>query len=115
MPVMREPHARLLFAVRYVVPALLLVAGLVVLLVPSSSQVEGFALFAGAAVSVLLLNVLYRMGVTGDAERDREEEARVYFDEHGEWPREEERPAGRQWSLPINVAMPEDADREREG
>jgi hypothetical protein len=26
------------------------------------------------------------MGVQGDKERDREEEARRYFDEHGRWP-----------------------------
>jgi len=35
---------------------------------------------------VLLLNVLYRIGVEGDKERDREEEAREYFDQHGRWP-----------------------------
>jgi len=28
------------------------------------------------------------MGVSGDAERDREEEARAYFDRHGRWPDE---------------------------
>ena len=39
-----------------------------------------------AATAVLLLNVLYRIGVQGDRERDREEEARRYFDEHGRWP-----------------------------
>jgi hypothetical protein len=35
---------------------------------------------------VLLLNVLYRIGVQGDKERDREDEARAYFDKHGRWP-----------------------------
>jgi hypothetical protein len=34
----------------------------------------------------LLLNVLYRIGMQGDRERDREEEARRFFDEHGRWP-----------------------------
>jgi hypothetical protein len=43
-------------------------------------------LFIGVAGSILLLNVLYRIGVSGDAERDREEAARTYFDEHGRWP-----------------------------
>jgi hypothetical protein len=28
------------------------------------------------------------MGVSGDADRDREQEARDYFDEHGRWPDE---------------------------
>jgi hypothetical protein len=47
---------------------------------------ETWAVFTGAGVSVLLLNVLYRMGVEGDGDRDREERAREYFDEHGHWP-----------------------------
>jgi hypothetical protein len=104
-------ESRLLFVVRYVIPALLIVAGFVVLFLPGSSKAEGFALFVGAGVSVLLLNVLYRIGVSGDAERDREEAARLYFDEHGEWPPDEERPRGRQWSLPINVVMPDDEEK----
>ena len=45
-----------------------------------------FALFFSAATAILLLNVLFRIGVEGDKERDREEEARAYFDEHGRWP-----------------------------
>jgi hypothetical protein len=43
-------------------------------------------MFISAATAVLLLNVLYRIGVEGDKERDREAEARRYFDEHGRWP-----------------------------
>jgi hypothetical protein len=43
----------------------------------------------GVAASVLLLNVLYRVGVKGDLERDDEEAARVYYDTHGRWPDEE--------------------------
>ncbi|HKP92212.1 MAG TPA: hypothetical protein VJT75_19740 [Thermoleophilaceae bacterium] len=106
--------SKLLSFVRYGLPAILLLAGLVLLMVPSNSQAEGFALFAGAALSVLLLNVLYRIGVSGEQERDREDEARAYFDEHGEWPPEEERRAGRAWNLPINVAMPGDEPADRE-
>ena len=37
---------------------------------------------------ILLLNVLYRVGVSGDRERDDEEAARDYFDAHGRWPDE---------------------------
>jgi hypothetical protein len=40
---------------------------------------------------VLLLNVLFRAGVKGDRERQEEEAARAYFDEHGRWPDEERR------------------------
>jgi hypothetical protein len=47
---------------------------------------EGGALVLSAGLSVWLLNVLHRVGVRGDRERDREVEARRYFDEHGRWP-----------------------------
>jgi hypothetical protein len=74
-------------AVRYGIPAALVLAGIVCLFVaPDSSAVEGWALFTGAGLAVLLLNVLYRIGASGDADRDREDAARAYFAEHGRWP-----------------------------
>ena len=74
-------------AVRYGLPGALVLAGLLCLLVaPSSSKAEGFALFTGAGLSVLLLNLLFRIGVTGDSERDDEESARAYHERHGRWP-----------------------------
>jgi hypothetical protein len=77
-------------AVRYVLPGALVLAGLLCLVVaPSSSKAEGFALFTGAGLSVLLLNQLFRIGVTGDSERDDEEAARAYHRKHGRWPDEE--------------------------
>jgi xanthosine utilization system XapX-like protein len=100
--------AKTLFTVRYVIPAVLALVGLVSLFVLSSPlAVEAWALFTGAGLSVLLLNVLFRLGIQGDLERDREDAARAYFDEHGTWPDEEKRPAGRRWSLPEGVVMPE--------
>ena len=76
-----------MIAVRYVLPAVIGLVGLVILIFDQSLiGLEGFVLFVGAAGSILLLNVLHRVGVSGDADRDREEEARVYFDEHGRWP-----------------------------
>lgn len=78
-----------MIAVRYVLPAVIALVGVVVLVFDQSlGGLEGFVLFVGAASSILLLNVLYRIGVSGDAERDREEDARTYFDEHGRWPDE---------------------------
>lgn len=84
----------MLAAVRYGIPAALVVAGFVVLFVASgSARLEGWALFTGAGLSVLLLNVLHRTGVAGDRERTREQDARSYFDRHGRWPDEaQERP-----------------------
>ena len=70
--------------VRYGIPLALLIAGVVVGAVTDS--VAAAALFFSAASAVLLLNVLYRIGAEGDKERDREEAARAYFDEHGRWP-----------------------------
>jgi hypothetical protein len=79
----------LMFAVRYGIAGALILAGQVVLIVdtgPNGSGWEGWALFTGAGIAVLLLNLLFRMGVEGDRDREREEAARRYFDEHGHWP-----------------------------
>jgi hypothetical protein len=84
-----EKRSKTMIAVRYVLPAVIALVGVVVLVFDQSLVgLEGFVLFVGAASSILLLNVLYRIGVSGDAERDREEDARTYFDEHGRWPDE---------------------------
>jgi hypothetical protein len=77
----------LIAAVRYGIPAALAVVGVVLAVVdPDGTGLEAWALFTGAALAVLLLNVLFRIGVEGDRDRDREESARRYFDEHGRWP-----------------------------
>ena len=72
--------------VRYGIPAVLFVAGMIVFAVSGRLGIVVGAMFISAATAVLLLNVLYRIGVEGDKDRDREEEARRYFDEHGHWP-----------------------------
>jgi hypothetical protein len=40
------------------------------------------------ALSVWLLNWMFRLSVQSNKERDKEEEARAYFDAHGRWPDE---------------------------
>jgi hypothetical protein len=75
-------------AVRYGLPLALLVAGVVVWATSGRVGIAVGAMFVSAATAVLLLNVLYRMGVEGDKDRDREEDARRFFDEHGRWPDE---------------------------
>lgn len=72
-------------AIRYGIPLVLLIAGIVAV-ATMGGGFAAFALFFSAATAILLLNVLYRIGVQGDKERDREEAARAYFDEHGRWP-----------------------------
>jgi hypothetical protein len=71
-------------AIRYGIPLVLLIAGVVV--GAAADSMAAAALFFSAASAVLLLNVLYRIGVQGDKEREREEQAREYFDRHGRWP-----------------------------
>jgi hypothetical protein len=75
-------------AVRYGIPGVLFIAGTVIWAIGGNVGVAAGAMFISAATAVLLLNVLFRMGVEGDKARDREEEARRFFDEHGRWPDE---------------------------
>ena len=75
-----------LHAIRYGIPAVLLIVGVIVTATAGNVGLAAGALFFSAASAVLLLNVLYRIGVEGDKERDREEAAREYFDKHGHWP-----------------------------
>ena len=87
--------------IRWVLPAVLALAGVVVLLLePNSWGLEGFFMCLGAGAAVLLLNVLHRMGVEGDRERRQEDAAREHLRRYGRWPDEdrpdgEERPSGR--------------------
>jgi hypothetical protein len=80
----------LMHGVRYGVPVVIFLAGVVVFAVVSDREVaiEIGCMFWGAAIAVFLLNFFFRMGVSGEVDRDREEEARDYFDEHGRWPDE---------------------------
>jgi hypothetical protein len=71
--------------VRYGIPGALFIAGMVVW---GTGSVAVGAMFISAATAVLLLNLLLRIGIEGDKDRDREEAARRYFDEHGRWPNE---------------------------
>jgi hypothetical protein len=50
--------------------------------------VEACAAMWAAGASLFLMNLLMRMGISGDKDRDTEDEARAYFDRHGRWPGE---------------------------
>jgi hypothetical protein len=78
--------------VRTWLPVTIIVAGVVLAAVTGFSEtgLEGGVLMISAGLSVWLLNLLYRIGVRGDRERDEEDRARAYFAEHGRWPDEEE-------------------------
>jgi hypothetical protein len=81
--------------VRFWLPVGICAIGVAMLLVALVRQDdiwgEGGALVLSAGLAVWLLNVLHRVGVRGDRERDREAEARRYFDEHGRWPDDPDR------------------------
>jgi hypothetical protein len=75
--------------IRYIVPAVLVVIGFVILFTAGESlRWEGWAMCVGAGLSVLLLNWLFRLGSEGDRERDAEAAARDYYSSHGYWPDE---------------------------
>jgi hypothetical protein len=90
--------------VRYGIGGVMVLGGIVMLILsPAGLGVDGFAMAAGGGLSVLLLNFMYRLSVAGDLDREREEEARAYFDEHGDWPEDEPTDPRRKWVLPAGV------------
>jgi hypothetical protein len=103
-----------LLVLRYGIGGVMVLAGIVMLIVdPSGLGVDGFAMAVGGGLSVLLINFLYRLGVSGDREREEEERARVYFDEHGEWPQEEVKVRERTWRLAPGVQTLEEEEAAR--
>ena len=108
-----ERASRGVLAIRYGIPAAFIIAGLVILVL--TGDAVSWAGFTGAGLAILLIGLLVQIGNVGDRERDREEAARAYFEEHGRWPDEEAKPTGRRWRLPENVATPksEAAARQR--
>jgi hypothetical protein len=88
------PTSRTVRVLRIWLPAVLIVLGVVLLFVDDFNGfgVDAFAAFVGAGTSIALTNVLWRMGVSGDEERDVEADARRFLAEHGRWP--EDPPGG---------------------
>lgn len=72
-------------AVRYGIPLAMAIAGIVALAIGGDAAGAGIVLIGSGAI-VLLLNVLFRISIVSNRERDVEEEARRYYDRHGHWP-----------------------------
>jgi hypothetical protein len=102
-----------LFFVRYGIGAIMVIAGVVLLVTVPGTGVDGFAMAVGGGLAVVLINVLFRFGAEGDRERLQEEAARQFFDEHGYWP-DEAPPQERQWRLLRGVVTPGQERAERE-
>ena len=79
-----------MLAVRYLLPLGIFVLGCALLIIDGGGKtgLEGFFMATGAALSVLLLNWLFRLGAEGDRERDAEEAAREHMARTGRWPDE---------------------------
>jgi hypothetical protein len=77
----------LIVVVRYALPAVIALTGLILTIAGGSDTVvaAGVAL-VGVGMLVALLNVLMRLGIASSRDREREEEARRFFDRHGRWP-----------------------------
>jgi hypothetical protein len=78
----------LLEGVRYALPAMVVLGGFVVMALGSENDLEGGAGIVSAGLAIYFVNWLFRQGVSGEDERDAEEAARDYFDQHGHWPGE---------------------------
>jgi hypothetical protein len=88
-PAAPRPSGLVLF-LRYGLPALLFVAGIVLgfVLGWDLTGVEACVAMWAAGASLFLMNLLMRMGISGDKDRDEEDEARAHFDRTGRWPGE---------------------------
>jgi hypothetical protein len=72
--------------VRYVLPAAIVLAGIVVMSFGGETELEGGAGIVGAGLAVFFLNWLVRLGAKGESEREAEDAARDHFSRHGRWP-----------------------------
>jgi lysylphosphatidylglycerol synthetase-like protein (DUF2156 family) len=95
----RSPHERglLLALTRIWLPLTIAVAGVVMIILGNATvhgKLGGGTLSAAGVAFVLIalivwmINWMFRMSVQSNRERDREEEARAYFDRYGQWPDE---------------------------
>jgi hypothetical protein len=88
--VKQQDYRRTLFVVRWVLPSVLTLAGLILITVhPSGAAFHGGLGIIGAGLAAFLFAFLAKVSMTGDTFRDREEAARRFFDEHGYWPDED--------------------------
>lgn len=76
-----------LFMLRYGLPGIFVVAGIVILVAaPESTRYDGFGLCWGAAFALAVFAQLLRLNTSGTDDRHREQAARDYYGEHGHWP-----------------------------
>lgn len=93
-PTTRPATARLLWFLRYLLPALVCATGVALAAARGfdDTGLDTMSAMFGAGGSIYLMNLLMRVGLAGDEERDAEDEARAFFDRHGRWPDEDPAP-----------------------
>ncbi len=79
-------RAGLLF-VRYGIAFAMVVAGIVCLVIGGTAAGAGVVLIGSAGI-VLLINLLFRLSLVSNREREQEERAREEFERSGHWPGE---------------------------
>lgn len=84
----------MIFFVRYGIGLLTVLVGVIWLIFDFGGfGVEALFAFTGAGLSIILINLLFRMGQESDREREEHEEDWRFFERHGHWP--DERPPSR--------------------
>jgi hypothetical protein len=71
---------------RHGLPALIVLAGVVAMCFGTEDSLVGGASLIGAGLASWLVAWLYRLGVSGDEARVKEERARERFERTGRWP-----------------------------
>jgi len=93
----RSEHSTLLSLIRIWLPIAIAVIGVVLIILGDakvSGKLGGGTLSAAGvaflliALIVWMLNWMFRMSVQSNRDREREDEAREYFDRYGHWPDE---------------------------
>ncbi len=89
----RLPASLAVRLLRWWIPSTLCLIGTVLLLAEGFNTLgsSAFGGFVGAGTSIWLINFLWRIGVSGDDEREHEARDRDYLARHGRWPTAQER------------------------
>jgi hypothetical protein len=98
-PTASSTRRYLLFSLRYAVPAVVCLVGVLIAALAGGLDSYGpdaMAALFGAGGAIYLMNAIMRMGISGDHDRDVEEARRLFLDRYGIWP--DEAPAG--WRSP---------------
>lgn len=79
-----------LLLVRVALPALVAIAGVVLLVTGGDAATGAGIVLIGVAGLIVLANVFMRLGLQSERDREREEARRRFLSEHGRWPGRDE-------------------------